>query len=57
MIKFLRCFCSSKSGATSIEYALVAIGVALAIIVALGLIGASLDGTFRNVAGGITAGG
>lgn len=57
MVKFLRCFCSSKSGATSIEYALIAIGVALAIIVAIGLIGFSVDGTFRNVAGGIAVGG
>ncbi len=57
MIRYLRAFVSNKSGATAIEYALIAIGVALAIIVSVGLIGTSVDATFRNVAGGIAKGG
>lgn len=57
MIRFLRSFVSNKSGATAIEYALIAIGVALAIIVSVGLIGTSVDATFKNVAGGIAKGG
>lgn len=54
---FLRQFAFSKAGATSIEYALIAIGIALAIIVAVGLIGTSLDATYKNVASEIAKGG
>lgn len=54
---FLRRFASNTIGATSVEYALIAIGVALAIIVGVGLIGTNLDATYRNVATEIGKGG
>ena len=54
---FIRRFASSRVGATSVEYALIAIGIALAIIVGVGLIGTSLDATYKNVATGISKGG
>lgn len=57
MMKYLRGFASSKVGATSIEYALVAIGIALAIIISIGMIGVSLDATYKNVSNEIAKGG
>ena len=44
--KFLRC----ESGATAIEYGLIAALVAVAIITALTNLGSKLKGTFSNVA-------
>ncbi len=37
MIQYLRCFLGNKSGATAIEYGLIAAGIAVAIIVAVEL--------------------
>lgn len=56
MIQYLRCFLTNKSGATAIEYGLIAAGIAVAIIVAVGLLGGSLDATFKNVAAEIGKG-
>ncbi len=50
MIQYLRCFLTNKSGATAIEYGLIAAGIAVAIIAAVALLGTNLDATFRNVA-------
>ena len=40
----------SESGATAIEYGLIAAGIAIVIIVAVGLIGNALQNTFNSVA-------
>ncbi len=40
----------SESGATAIEYGLIAAGIAIVIIVAVGLIGNSLNNTFNSIA-------
>lgn len=38
-----------ESGATAIEYGLIAAGIAVAIIAAVGLLGTSLEGMFTTV--------
>ena len=49
MIQFIRSFMADDSGATAIEYGLIAAGIAVAIIAAVGLLGTSLDGMFTEV--------
>ncbi len=44
-------FAADASGATAIEYGLIAGGIAVAIVVAVGLLGTKLDAVFTNVAG------
>ena len=39
MIQFIRSFLSDESGATAIEYGLIAAGIAVAIIAVFGLLG------------------
>jgi pilus assembly protein Flp/PilA len=52
MRKFIRLFCTSlcldERGATAIEYALLAMLVAMAIFASAGAIGATLRGVFSN---------
>ncbi len=50
MIQYLRSFLGNKSGATAIEYGLIAAGIAVAIIVAVGLVGDNLSVLFDTVA-------
>jgi pilus assembly protein Flp/PilA len=50
MIQFIRSFLSDESGATAIEYGLIAAGIAVAIIAAVGLLGTSLEGIFEETA-------
>jgi pilus assembly protein Flp/PilA len=45
LIRFLR----DESGATAIEYGLVAAGISVAIITVLGTLGSSLNTTFTSV--------
>jgi pilus assembly protein Flp/PilA len=45
----VRSFCKSESGATSIEYALIAAGVSIVIVVAVNAIGTSVKGSFESV--------
>jgi len=45
LIAFLR----NESGATAIEYGLIAAGVSIAIVAAVQLLGASVEGTFSSV--------
>ena len=45
MIKFLK----DESGATAIEYGLIAAGIAVAIIAAVGLLGDSMNALFADV--------
>jgi pilus assembly protein Flp/PilA len=48
-VNFLR----NESGATAIEYGLIAAGIAVVIITAVQLIGTNLSGTFTSVAGAV----
>jgi len=48
-------FVKNESGATAIEYGLIAAGIAVVIIAAVNLVGDSLVATFTNVATEITA--
>jgi pilus assembly protein Flp/PilA len=42
-------FLADESGATAIEYGLIAAGISLAIIAAVNVLGTSLSGTFTSV--------
>jgi pilus assembly protein Flp/PilA len=42
-------FIKSESGATAIEYGLMAAGISLAIMAAIGAIGTNLSGTFTSL--------
>lgn len=44
---------SDESGATATEYALIAAGIALAIIAGVALIGGAVEGMFTEVGAGI----
>ncbi len=56
MIQYLRKYLGNRSGATAIEYGLIAAGIAVAIIVAVGLLGDNLSLLFDKVAKEIAAG-
>ena len=43
-------FLKNESGATAIEYGLIAAGIAIAIIVAVQLVGTNLETAFDNIA-------
>ena len=47
----IRKFAADTSGATAIEYGLIAGGIAIAIVVTVGLLGTKLDAVFTNIAG------
>ena len=49
MTQFIREFISDESGATAIEYGLIAAGIAVAIIAAVGLLGDSLSSIFTDL--------
>jgi pilus assembly protein Flp/PilA len=42
-----------EAGATAIEYGLIAAGIAIVIIAAVGSVGTNLSGTFANVASNV----
>ena len=48
-------FAKDESGATAIEYGLIAALMAVIVIAAVGLLGPSLMGTFTNVSTSLTA--
>ncbi|WBQ09677.1 Flp family type IVb pilin [Hyphomonadaceae bacterium ML37] len=48
-------FFKDESGATAIEYGLIAALIAVAIITTVGLVGTNLETTFQSVADGIVA--
>jgi pilus assembly protein Flp/PilA len=50
MCRVISAFANDKSGATAIEYGLIAALVAVAIVASLTTLGTSLSGTFNNVA-------
>lgn len=47
---FLKNFLNDESGATAIEYGLIAAGIAVAIISAVSSVGTAVSGTFQSVA-------
>ena len=49
MKKFLSSFLSNESGATAIEYGLIAAGISIAIITAVKGVGAKLNTTFSSI--------
>jgi pilus assembly protein Flp/PilA len=51
MSKLLKRFVNDESGATAIEYGLIAALIAMAIIAGAGLIGEELDAKFTSIAG------
>jgi pilus assembly protein Flp/PilA len=53
MRNFISRFIGNESGATAIEYGLIATLIAVAIIAAVTSVGTSLNTTFTNVAGAL----
>ena len=51
-----RSFAADASGATAIEYALIAAGIAVAIVAAVGLLGGNLAALFGDVAAKVGSG-
>ena len=49
MHKLFARFVKEETGATAIEYGLIAAGISVAIIVAVNALGTSLNGTFSNI--------
>ncbi len=49
MKKFLAKFCTDESGATAIEYGLIAAGISLAIIAAVNGLGTNLNAKFNAI--------
>ncbi len=49
-MKLLSKFVKDESGATAIEYGLIAAGIAVAIITVVGTLGSKLNTTFNSVA-------
>lgn len=54
MTKFVSRFVKDESGATAIEYGLIAALIAVVIIGAVGLLGKQLETTFTSITTGIT---
>jgi pilus assembly protein Flp/PilA len=50
MNKFISRFLKDESGATAIEYGLIAAGIAVVIVAAVSTVGTNLDTTFDKVA-------
>ncbi len=49
-MQMLRDFLADQSGATAIEYGLIAAGISVAIITVVGTLGTNLNTTFNSVA-------
>ncbi len=47
--QLIRAFLSNKSGATAIEYGLIAAGIALAIIAAVNTLGTTMSNKFTSI--------
>ena len=56
MMAFIKRFLADQSGATAIEYGLIAAGISVAIIAVVSTVGGSLVTTFTNVSNALTAG-
>jgi pilus assembly protein Flp/PilA len=57
MKNLVSCFVKDESGATAIEYGLIAALVSVAIITALTTLGSSLKGIFTSISGKLDAAG
>jgi pilus assembly protein Flp/PilA len=55
MLKFVR-FVKDESGATAIEYGLIAAAMGLALVTAMPILASSITGKFSSLAGHITTG-
>ena len=55
MKNLVKRFVRDESGATAIEYGLIAAGIAVVIIGAVQLVGSNLTGTFNTVASAVAA--
>jgi pilus assembly protein Flp/PilA len=53
MKNLLKRFAADESGATAIEYGLIAAGIALAIITAVNSLGTQISTTFGNITNGM----
>ena len=53
MRSFVKTFLVNESGATAIEYGLIAALIAVVVITAVTTVGTNLKGTFNNVANGV----
>jgi len=51
--KLIKAYVRDEDGATAIEYGLIAAGIAVAIAVTVGLVGADLDALFVSIQGAI----
>jgi pilus assembly protein Flp/PilA len=49
MINLLKCFLKDETGATAIEYGLIAAGISVAIIAVVNTLGGQLQNTFTTV--------
>jgi pilus assembly protein Flp/PilA len=49
MVQLLNRFCKDQSGATAIEYGLIAAGISVAIIATVQALGTNLNTTFQSV--------
>ena len=56
MLAFIKRFLADQSGATAIEYGLIAAGISVAIITVVTTVGGDLVTTFTSVATALTAG-
>ncbi len=55
MTKFFKQFAKDESGATAIEYGLIAALIAVALISVLGAVGTNLNSTFNKISTSLTA--
>ena len=53
MKKLIQNFIADESGATAIEYGLIAAGISLAIIAAVNTLGTNLKGKFTSISGSL----
>ena len=56
MLASIKRFIGDQSGATAIEYGLIAAGISVVIIAAVQALGGNLVGTFTNVSNALTGG-
>ena len=49
MLKTIKRFATENSGATAIEYGLIALGIAIAIVVSVGVLGTDVAAIFTTV--------
>jgi len=54
MSKFVTRFLKDESGATAIEYGLIAALIAVVLVTALGLVGGNLENTFNYIGGSLS---